>query len=124
MVIVLDGRGGVLLEQRPPTGVWGGLWSLPECPKDRALGTWCSQYLGIEVEQEQALPERRHSFTHFHLDIAPVSVRLKNPSHSLMDEGNRVWYNLTQPDSRGLAAPVKRILQELATDDETTRETP
>ncbi|MCU7842475.1 MAG: A/G-specific adenine glycosylase [Candidatus Thiodiazotropha sp. (ex Monitilora ramsayi)] len=123
MVIVLNDRGEVLLEQRPPSGIWGGLWSLPECPPDIPLNRWCSRYLSVEVDRQQLMSERRHSFTHFHLDITPVRVRIKNPRYSLMDEGNRVWYNLTQPDSRGLAAPVKRILQELEIDDETTWET-
>lgn len=124
MVILTDDAGAVLLEQRPPTGVWGGLWSLPECPPDMPLSTWCRQYLSIDIGWEQELPMRRHSFTHFHLEISPVRVWVKNPNQYLMDAGNRVWYNLSQPDSRGLAAPVKRILQELASDDESTTEAP
>ncbi len=122
MLILRDEEGGVLLEQRPPSGIWGGLWSLPECPPDETLSDWCQRHLGFEMESEQALPRRRHSFTHFHLDILPIRLALKNPSHCLMDAGNRVWYNLRQPDSRGLAAPVKRILQELQIDPENNTE--
>jgi A/G-specific adenine glycosylase len=124
MLILRDEEGGVLLERRPPSGIWGGLWSLPECPPDELLSAWCQRHLGFEVDGEQALPRRRHSFTHFHLDILPIRVALKNPSHRLMDAGNRVWYNLRQPDSRGLAAPVKRILQELQIDPESNMEAP
>ncbi len=122
MLILRDEEGGVLLEQRPPSGIWGGLWSLPECPPDETLSDWCQRHLRFEMESEQALPRRRHSFTHFHLDILPIRLALKNPSHCLMDAGNRVWYNLRQPDSRGLAAPVKRILQELQIDPENNTE--
>jgi A/G-specific adenine glycosylase len=124
MLILRDEEGGVLLEQRPPSGIWGGLWSLPECPPDESLSTWCQRYLGHEVDGERPLSRRRHSFTHFHLDILPIRLALKNPSHRLMDAGNRVWYNLRQPDSRGLAAPVKRILQELQIDPENNTEAP
>jgi A/G-specific adenine glycosylase len=124
MLVLSDESGGILLEQRPPSGIWGGLWSLPECPPEERIDLWCQRQFGVEVGQARNLPQRRHSFTHFHLDITPVRVRVKNPRHYLMDAGKRVWYNLSQPDSRGLAAPVTRILQELATDQETIRETP
>jgi A/G-specific adenine glycosylase len=122
MLILGDGSGGVLLERRPPSGIWGGLWSLPECPPDESVAGWCRRELGVEVGRTSDLPPRRHSFTHFHLDITPVRVKVKNPGHYLMDEGSRVWYNLSQPDSRGLATPVARILRELASDPKTTRE--
>jgi A/G-specific adenine glycosylase len=113
MVILTDATGDILLEQRPPSGIWGGLWSLPECPPDKPLKSWCREVLGWDVEERNSLLPRRHSFTHFHLDITPVVVMVKNPAKGLMDEGTRVWYNLSQPDDRGLAAPVSRILNEI-----------
>ncbi|MBT2972046.1 MAG: A/G-specific adenine glycosylase [gamma proteobacterium symbiont of Ctena orbiculata] len=113
MVILSDSSGAVLLEQRPPSGVWGGLWSLPESPSGQPLERWCSDALGYEVEERARLTPRRHSFSHFHLDIIPVVVRMKNPVKGLMDGGARVWYNLSQPDDLGLAAPVSRILSEI-----------
>jgi A/G-specific adenine glycosylase len=113
MVVVTDVTGDILLEQRPPSGIWGGLWSLPECPPDQALERWCQEVLGCDVEERDSLLPRRHSFTHFHLDITPVRVAVKNPAKGLMDAGSRVWYKLSQPDDRGLAAPVSRILREI-----------
>ncbi|MGD9171546.1 MAG: A/G-specific adenine glycosylase [Candidatus Thiodiazotropha sp.] len=113
MLILTDTDGDVLLEQRPPSGIWGGLWSLPECPPEQPLQAWCREELGYEVEERDNLLTRRHSFSHFHLDITPVLVGVKNPAKGLMDSGSRVWYNLSQPDDRGLAAPVSRILREI-----------
>ncbi|MEW8507452.1 MAG: A/G-specific adenine glycosylase [Candidatus Thiodiazotropha sp.] len=113
MAIITDDRGAVLLEQRPPSGVWGGLWSLPEPPPGRSLERWCRDLLGCEVEERSRLLQRRHSFSHFHLDITPVVLTMKNPVQGLMDGGARVWYNLSQPDDLGLAAPVSRILNEI-----------
>ncbi|PVV10930.1 MAG: A/G-specific adenine glycosylase [gamma proteobacterium symbiont of Ctena orbiculata] len=113
MVILTDTTGDILLERRPPSGIWGGLWSLPECPPERPLLAWCREVLGCDVEQRHKLPPRRHSFSHFHLDITPVVVAVKNPAKGLMDAGSRVWYKLSQPDDRGLAAPVSRILGEI-----------
>jgi A/G-specific adenine glycosylase len=113
MLIVSDDAGAILLEQRPPTGVWGGLWSLPESPTDQPLERWCRDRLGYEVEERDRLQPRRHTFSHFHLDITPVVAVVKNPAEGLMDGGARVWYNLSQPDDLGLAAPVSRILREI-----------
>ena len=35
----------LLLEKRPPTGVWGGLWGLPEFPTRAHAMQWCSEHL-------------------------------------------------------------------------------
>ncbi|MCU7886599.1 MAG: A/G-specific adenine glycosylase [Candidatus Thiodiazotropha sp. (ex Lucinoma annulata)] len=113
MLVLSDPGGDILLEQRPPSGIWGGLWSLPECSVEQSLQGWCLDELGVGVGEARYLPPRRHSFSHFHLDITPVLLEVKNPANRLMDAGARVWYNLSQPDDRGLAAPVSRILQEI-----------
>ena len=113
LLILSDGEGKILLEQRPPSGVWGGLWSLPECSLEEGITDWCERELGFTVVPLERLAPRRHSFSHFHLDITPVMLQMKNPVKGLMDAGPRVWYNLSKPDDRGLAAPVSRILQEI-----------
>ncbi|MEW8692908.1 MAG: A/G-specific adenine glycosylase [Candidatus Thiodiazotropha endolucinida] len=113
MLILTDPAGDILLEQRPPSGIWGGLWSLPECPPEQPLKAWCREVLGCDVEERDHLQPRRHTFSHFHLDITPVVAVVKNPAKGLMDAGLRVWYKLSQPDDRGLAAPVSRILREI-----------
>ena len=122
MAILLDDGGCVLLEQRPPSGIWGSLWSLPECTPEQDLTAWCGDYLGVELIDTQALPVRRHSFTHFHLDITPLRLRVKYPNQRLMDAGGRVWYNLSRPDNRGLPTPIARILREVASRNEPSRE--
>jgi A/G-specific adenine glycosylase len=113
MVVLTDDTGAILLEQRPPSGVWGSLWSLPESPPDQPIEGWCREVLGYEVEKRIRLVPRRHTFTHFHLDITPELVTVKNPVKNLMDGGPRVWYKLSQPGDLGLAAPVSRILSEI-----------
>jgi A/G-specific adenine glycosylase len=114
MLILADREGRVLLQRRPPSGIWGGLWSLPECPPKTAVARWCRDQIGVEIGPQQRLPTRRHSFSHFHLEIRPIRARVKRPGRRLMDSGEWVWYNLNEPDNRGLAAPIARILRELA----------
>jgi A/G-specific adenine glycosylase len=114
MMILRDRQGRILLQKRPPSGIWGGLWSLPECPAEADPGQWCREQVGCEIGPQQALPQRRHSFSHFHLDIQPIHACIKNPTRRVMDGDEWVWYNLWQPDNRGLAAPIARILREMA----------
>ena len=117
MMILRDRQGRVLLQRRPPSGIWGGLWSLPECPVEADVGQWCLENIGCEIGRQQPLTQRRHSFSHFHLDIQPIRAPVKNPTRRVMDGDEWVWYNLNQPDNRGLAAPIARILQEMASGD-------
>ena len=113
MLLVVSPGGELLLERRPPTGVWGGLWSLPECAGDADPGAWALLNLQQTGRVEARWPVRRHSFSHYHLDMEPVVIRLKNSATCVLEPGRRVWYNFAQPDSRGLAAPVSRLIDEL-----------
>lgn len=113
MLLIHNTRGEILLERRPPAGIWGGLWSLPECPTHQNLADWCQTQLGVKQKEARHWPSRRHTFSHFHLDILPVDIPVQERDTAVMDENRRVWYNLGQPDDRGLAAPVARLLSEL-----------
>ena len=105
----------VLLEQRPPSGIWGGLWSFPECLPEDTPEQAC-QALRLAVQTVQPWSVLRHSFTHFHLDIEPVRVDIAAPAAQIMEAERYVWYNIKKPDQRGLAAPVRHLLTLLATD--------
>ncbi len=115
MLLIRNAAGAVLLQQRPPSGIWGGLWGLPECASDSEPQTWCRNELGLEVRLAPAWPRMRHSFSHFHLDIDPIPARVLGDNGRLMENGATVWYNVEAPDARGLAAPVKRLLEQLRT---------
>lgn len=114
MVLVCNAQGEVLLQKRPPTGIWGGLWSLPELDSLEALHPWCEQTLGRPLQRVQTWPAVRHSFSHFHLDIIPLLVELGDNRASLVLEGPAaVWYNTRTSSRRGLATPVQRLLEQL-----------
>ncbi|MFM1892229.1 MAG: A/G-specific adenine glycosylase [Pseudomonadota bacterium] len=119
MLLVRDPTGRLLLEQRPPSGVWGGLWGLPELALDADPLAWTRETLGATARLGRRLAPRRHSFSHFHLDIQPLEILLPEAGCRVLDGDRRVWYNLAQPDARGLAAPVSRLIQELQTPGET-----
>ncbi|MHA6312585.1 A/G-specific adenine glycosylase [Pantoea sp. S-LA4] len=100
----------VWLEQRPPVGLWGGLFCFPQFTSEAALTDWLIAR-GIQAQPQQ-LTAFRHTFSHFHLDIVPMWLAWPSVG-AAMDEAGGLWYNLALPPSVGLAAPVERLLHEL-----------
>lgn len=112
MAILEDAEGRVLLERRPPSGIWGGLWSLPEL--DPALGTdelqeACEQQLGLSCAQPEIAPGFRHTFSHYHLQIRPVRLGVTGSS-SVSDNGNLRWMHRDEALKLGLPAPIRNLL--------------
>jgi A/G-specific adenine glycosylase len=106
----------VLLEKRPPVGIWGGLWSFPECPPDVAVADWCQEQWGLALDAVQTWDVLRHSFSHFHLDITPVRAEVRQAVPRVMEGGRFLWYNVRKGEAPGLAVPVRRLLTILAND--------
>ena len=104
----------VFLAQRPPSGLWGGLYCFPQFEDEDLLREWLKQR-GIAADNLTQLTAFRHTFSHFHLDIVPMWLPVSSFA-SCMDEGTALWYNLAQPPVVGLAAPVERLLQQLRAD--------
>ncbi|HRH81285.1 MAG TPA: A/G-specific adenine glycosylase [Thiobacillaceae bacterium] len=103
--------GEILLEKRPPSGIWGGLWSLPECACDDEPGAAVARW-GLRAVSAIPLPGLAHSFTHFHLDIAPWRVEVGRGDAA--EEPGRVWLTLEEAREAALPAPVRRIIDSLA----------
>ena len=110
LMLMLDCGGELFLERRPPTGIWGGLWSLPECEPDADVVDQCRSKWGMDVESVQELDGWRHTFSHYHLDIRPVLVAVRPAADTAMEGGDTLWYKAGSPLRHGLAAPVKRLL--------------
>ena len=118
MLVAQRDDGAVLLERRPPEGIWGGLWCLPEFASESAARSFAASELrGAEVDA-QPLAERPHAFTHFDLVITPLLARCRGHdrvAEAGADEGERlIWYDRRMPARVGLPAPVREILESLA----------
>ncbi|MEC5384502.1 A/G-specific adenine glycosylase [Uliginosibacterium sp. H3] len=112
-MLVLRAQNHVLLEQRPASGIWGGLFSLPEMEEGEDAANLMQRRFGLSLKTSaSALPPVRHVFTHFVLTIQPWQVDLKKLPAAL-NEPQLCWIDLDALDKVGLPAPVRRLLQSL-----------
>ncbi|WP_414696032.1 A/G-specific adenine glycosylase [Paraburkholderia sp.] len=108
MLVLMDGDA-VMLEKRPPSGIWGGLWSLPEAADEAALAARAEGF-GADVSTVSALAPLAHTFTHFKLDIEPRVVELGRKGALVAQEADTVWVPLREIDAYGVPAPVRKLL--------------
>lgn len=115
MVILEDPEGRILLERRPPSGIWGGLWSLPEL--DPAYGAdelqeACEQKLGLDCGEPELISVFRHTFSHYHLHIQPARLAVTGGAHGIADREHLRWLDRQQALGLGLPAPIRSLLTE------------
>ena len=110
--------GEVLLERRPPQGIWGSLYSFPEKrgQKDDTTSSKTIKHLNSKSRSSEdfELKSLRHTFSHFHLDIQPTLLKVSKRELEIDDSARWVWYSLNNPSELGLAAPVKNLLSTLS----------
>ncbi|GAA6134602.1 A/G-specific adenine glycosylase [Oceaniserpentilla sp. 4NH20-0058] len=110
-LLMLQHEQDVLLQQQPSSGIWGGLWIFPQQSLDDELFDH-PLLIQQDINGVEHSDVFRHTFSHYHLDIHPIKVKL-NAKIDQVAQSPTLWYNLAQPASVGLAAPVKKLLESL-----------
>lgn len=111
MLMLLD-RDRILLQRRPSSGIWGGLWSFPELELKADPLLYCRTEFGFNVSDSASLPLLKHTFTHFKLHISPVILRIS--AHSVLaEEPQQRWLAKHNALDVGLPAPVRKLLLQL-----------
>jgi len=116
VMLVARHESSVLLVQRPSSGIWGGLWCLPEFDDRAAAEAYASLELAHASLSGASLPEIEHSFTHFDLLITPIVARCgggRRVQAGGPGVSTQMWYDLGQPARVGLPAPIKTLLETL-----------
>jgi len=108
-MLVVVRHGEVLLEKRPPTGIWGGLWSLPETAADADPARALRHDWGLATASKSALPAFEHAFTHFTLEVTPWLLHPRGTA-TLANESRAVWLPLSEISGAALPSPVKKLL--------------
>jgi A/G-specific adenine glycosylase len=111
MLILVHGDK-VMLEKRPPTGIWGGLWSFPETDANLDFAALAHNRYDVIAEVTEPLPKFTHTFTHFklHIQPQPLQVLKRQPNVS---EPRQVWLNIEDALSAAVSTPIRKILQSM-----------
>ena len=107
MLLWRDGEGRLLLERRPDSGIWGGLWCLPEADGSTDL----AERFDLDTADFDFLPPVEHRLTHRQLVITPVAVSLEateEPSEECLN-----WFAREAWNDLGVPKPVRTILDTL-----------
>ena len=114
MLIVRNHESSVLMQKRPPLGIWGGLWCFPQFENVDEAEQWLSEKTREAVEDAQKMSVLSHTFSHFRLHIQPLIIEAKTPIKlGVMEKDESLWYNLNTEFHGGLAAPVQTLLNTL-----------
>ncbi len=114
-MLVLRHGQDVLLERRPPTGIWGGLWSLPEITLEADALAHARSRFGVAPtrgRRPKPLSAVDHGFTHYSLTIHPLEISVARVTDAAQEPGH-VWLTLDDALDAAIPAPVKRILSAL-----------
>ena len=112
MLAIRDDAGRILLQRRAPTGVWAGLWSLPEFEDEASARAWFDAHLDADFDLAEQGEPVLHGFTHFRLQIAPLLWRGARPRAAVGDNADLRWTARDELAATGLPAPVRRLLEE------------
>ena len=107
MFILLDKDGKVLLERRPPAGIWGGLWSLPADDD----GTPIQQRLGIDSHPLKPLAPMQHQLTHIKMTIQPLIGHTEMFPSGVECTSDQRWFSRQEWPELGLPRPVRQLLE-------------
>lgn len=112
MLILLDREGRVMLHRRPASGVWSGLWSLPEATDLDAARTLLARLFDIDAAPDLRLAAFDHVFSHYRLRIEPLLWRnlTIHPNRIAEHDPDSHWLAIDHLGEIGLPAPVRKLL--------------
>jgi len=119
MLIVRNGRD-VLVTLRPDSGIWGGLWSLPEMAVESVpFDAEAAEDAALDMARQYGKPERAwlageltHVFTHFRLLIRAIRIDMEGTDWK--GDASSRWLSLDDLDALGTPAPVRKLLDDQA----------
>ena len=112
MLILQDDQGRILLQRRPPVGIWASLWSLPEYADGETAQVWFGQHIEGDFSAARALPVLMHGFSHYRLRIHPQLIAVNGLRSAVSDNDNLRWIHRADLHTLGLPAPVRKLLEQ------------
>ena len=112
VMLIMLRQGEVLLEKRPPSGIWGGMWSFPEIDRASDSVHICSANYGVEARLAAPLSCLDHTFTHFKLRIFPQPLHVID-IHTRVNQASHLWLNLDDALGAAIPTPVRKLLRQI-----------
>lgn len=110
LLLIENERGDLLLERRPPSGIWGSLWCPPVVELADDWRSALQERYGLQVGQPETLAAVHHAFTHYDLELRPLRVRLAKGAR--IADASVAWTTMHDPDALpGLPAPVRKLVE-------------
>jgi A/G-specific adenine glycosylase len=112
-VLILREGNRILLEKRPPSGIWGGLLGLPVLPDSESEpAAHAERVLGCVLGHVEPLMPVEHAFTHFRLQLQPLLCEVSGHSNAVRQDAH-VWVAESELDQAPLPAPIRKLLKRL-----------
>ncbi|KAF1688155.1 A/G-specific adenine glycosylase [Pseudoxanthomonas broegbernensis] len=112
-LLLENARGELLLQRRPPTGIWASLWTLPQADTDALMRRWFAREADGDYDAAEELPLIVHTFSHYRLRLQPRRLRKVAPRPGVGDNEDLRWVTRTELAALGLPAPIRKLLDSL-----------
>ncbi|MBB4654927.1 A/G-specific adenine glycosylase [Xanthomonas sp. F14] len=103
----------ILLQRRPPTGIWASLWTLPQAETDSGMRTWFDKHIDGNYDRADELPLIVHTFSHYRLHLQPLRLGKVALRPAVRDNDDLRWVARADLASLGLPAPIRKLLDAL-----------
>ncbi|KTD18578.1 A/G-specific adenine glycosylase [Legionella lansingensis] len=108
-LLLYTAKDDIFLEKRPPVGLWGGLWCMPIIDPDTSAAAHIKELYNFDATQIQELMRIKHSFSHFHLQIAAIAILIAEPEDRISESSGK-WIKISEIHRLGLAKPTMSII--------------
>jgi len=110
-LVLLKHNHTVYLEKRAPSGIWGGLWSLPEFETEELAKQWLQTHCKINNQEviKTFSNELLHRFSHYNFMIHLIHFEANELTLCINDQQNQ-FLSQQQVSEVGLPTPIKSLL--------------
>lgn len=108
LLILKNNKNEICLEKRPPVGIWGSLWSLPEITHIDELDLFLKKR-SFNLVSKTKRDILKHTLSHFHLNIQPIEIIVTAKNNHVMED-NQKWFDIKTALQQGLPKPIRTII--------------
>jgi A/G-specific adenine glycosylase len=113
-LLLENAAGELLLQRRPPSGIWASLWTLPQAESESELRAWFErQTRGRDFDAAEPMPPIVHTFSHYRLHLQPLRLRKVALRDAVRDNDDLRWVARADLSALGLPAPIRKLLDGL-----------